>query len=277
METIWIIGVLIAVVVGAFLIQKLQGTVIQRFQSGIDPASQQRAFELSGYRHVGMEPAPLEQQAQRSLELMKNYGDYTIEMVRDVGTHRVLWEMRTRPYQSSDSQLPGRRPLRWKEAGGKTSRVPGAVTHVRGSKLSFGWRIPLSSPPTVLLHIADRALRDVGDDGSESPLNPEYPGAGAIGDRELDARFDLYAPDPAAARRRLSDAAVRTALLALTTVNVIVRSNEVLFDDPMQSNILAALGGMGEMIAMASDPGQIMARSLPVHDRIAALMVRLCD
>lgn len=217
--------------------------------ANLGPAMQD-FFQRTGYRYADMAPEPITRHVERAVSDAKNVGTET-RYVRSFQGQSVRFEQ-----------------------GGQVTNT--------GYAVFARWVAPLQQSPLVVFHLADRSLSSLGKGLREAMTNtrqdwqPRYPHAVAIGIRELDERFVVHAADPAAAASFLrQNAGVLAGLFQTAEVDLWVDGAEIVFSDPAQRNITAALGGGATAVALANDPVQRMALSLPVHDRIAELLANL--
>ena len=96
----------------------------------------------------------------------------------------------------------------------------------------------------------------------------------AIGDPELDRRFALFTPvDERRIAAILSNGQLRTALMQCAYVDLQVTPQGARFSDPKDHNGTAALGGVEGLIRFAGIPGRVFELTLPVHERIANILL----
>jgi hypothetical protein len=220
--------------------------------SNLAPAYR-RFFEQTGYRHVELGSAPLDDHArmseQKMRDLMAGKG-HEVHLVRDFHGLPVR----------HDSTL-----------GGEYRGLQQVTT------MTCAWTASLGRAPAVVLQVADRKLSGAGKVVREMMTNtsrswtPIYPTRIETGDAELDKRFVVYGVDPAAVRRVVAQA--RDMLLACTEVDLAVRPDgELRFSDPFQHNIQAGMGGTLGTMAMGSDPVKMLEVTVPVHERITHLL-----
>ena len=223
------------------------------FTGGANAAAGVRDFlARSGYRHVELREAPLEQQVERSLELAAKQakGDSQTRMVRAVDGSCVYWEQWT--------QLTG-----------------------SGYAMGCQWSVPLAAAPRALVHVADQRLMGAGKAVREfmtshrREFRAAYPTRISVGDPAFDARFAVFCENEHAARAVLADAEFRASLHACEEVDLVVAPSQILFRDPSMANQRAAMGGSAGMLAAVRDPDRAAAATLMVHDRIAAILLRL--
>jgi hypothetical protein len=149
-----------------------------------------------------------------------------------------------------------------------------------GYSMSLCWRLPLANQARVGIHIADKSVADTSKrvardfmTSQDTKWSAAYRDSFDSGDAQLDKRFRFFATDVRAAQALLGDQELRTMLLSLPFVDVAVHSSEVIFNDPAQKALTAAMGGPFGMMKMLTDEGvQIQER---LHNNVGALLGRL--
>jgi hypothetical protein len=147
---------------------------------------------------------------------------------------------------------------------------------------SAAWTADLATPSRVALHIADKGLVGLAKGVKEVFSNTERhftPTASkriTTGVESIDKNFAVWGEDEAAVR----DVFVRNPALAemlqdWAELDVSVSGNGAAFNDPHQSNMQAAMGGMVGNMALGLDMGKRMELTIPVHDRVADLLLAL--
>lgn len=209
--------------------------------AGLGPAFH-RFLERTGYRYLGLPDPSLATHAAHGATVMANMTKgYQLEMVRDF--HGA--------------------PIH-NHQGGQSTRD--------GWSSTFWWRLPLAAPPRVLLQVADRSLAGVGKVVKEAMSNtsrtwaPIYPVKVVLADPELERRLVCFAQDADAAQRVLATPGLKERLLACTEVDLTVTRDAVTFSDPFAKNLNIGRSALG-------DVGKMMEMQIPVHDRIADLLV----
>lgn len=224
------------------------GLAMQRKRAaGMGPAL--RAFlERTGYRYAGVAGGSLDQHAAHGEAVMRDLArGFELHMVRDF--HGA--------------------PIHHHQAGRPTDT---------GWSSSLAWTLPLATPPRVVLQLADRGLAGIGKAVKEAFSNTRRTWSAAYPikvplDPELDRRLVCFAEDPAAAQRVLATPGLRELLLGCAEVDLTVTRDAVTFADPFGKNLNAALGGAASRMAMGGDVRKMMEAHVPVHDRIAELLV----
>jgi hypothetical protein len=205
-------------------------------------------LERTGYRYAPLGPAPLDQHVAHGEAALRDLArGFDLHMVRDF--HGA--------------------PIHNHQAGRPTAD---------GWASSMTWRLPLAAPPHARFQLADRSLTGLGKAVREAFSNTQrrwsavYPIQVAL-PAELDRRFLCYSDDPIGAQRALAAPGLAAQLLACTEVDLVVRPDAITFSDPFAKNLNAALGSAANRLAMGSDPAAMMHAHIPVHDRIAQLLV----
>jgi hypothetical protein len=211
-----------------------------------------RFFEATGYRYAEIADAPVDAQVtdalRRMQEAMRDPYKKT-HMVREREGLAVHWEQETRA-----------------DRGG-------------GWSTSCDFTAPLKARPATLWHVAERSFGSKTEalkgmvTNLEHNWKPAFATRIETGDAAFDKRFQLYGDDEGAVRAILGDASLKSALLAMTEVDLRVLPDRVSFADPLMNNLRAAYGGNAGMIAAAGDPGRLMEMSTPFHNHVAALIV----
>ena len=207
------------------------------------------AFERTGYRHAALGPAPLGDHVEHSLRSPTS-GHQHVHLVRPLDGGTLHFEQRT---------------------GEGLASVAFTCT----------WWVPLAGPPAVQLQIVERRFLGVSGLAAGLATTQERtlpaPLAHPVisGNEAFDARFRVTSDVAGGAPGLLSDPALQAELLALSQVDLSVGPERARFDDPMQDNLRAALGGVAEMRAAARHPERLFARQFAVHDQMADLLRRL--
>jgi hypothetical protein len=203
----------------------------------------QRFFEHTGYRYAHMKDAPLDAHVQLAVQAFKTPAQETT-YVRDFHGLPITYS-----------------------SGMKTTNS--------GYQTWCFWSAPLSKP-RVLLQIADKSLSSVGKAVKEAfsnttrHWNQEYPTAITSGDPAIDARFNIFGPDNAdAVRAVLQTPGLKDMLLGCAEVDICVRENEVVYNDPSQKLTTAGAGGYVGSMAMGLDIGKRLESTYPVHEQVA--------
>ena len=201
----------------------------------------------SGYRLAGLPAEPLQPHVDGAPDAFKVLGQDGGELVlrrEHEGTH-ANWSQR---YGGS--------------AGGYT--------------FANAWAILLDGAPAIPFEVADREFQSSQAGNIRRSWTPTYQGEIRFQDPQLGARFRAYSPHPLRALDILERPDVREALLALTEVDIHVGGEAAVFNDPLQTNVLHALGGTQAMMAMArTDPYAAYTRIQPMHDRVHSLLLAL--
>ena len=220
-----------------------------RAQAEAGPAWQ-RFFEHLGYKYHGLQDQPVQRQVERALATYgKARASYRDHMIRDF--HGVQ--------------------VHWVQAMCQNKR--------RGWSSSTSWSIELESPPRVLWQIAEKSLGSAGKAVKEAfshvtrQWEPVYSERVKTGDAELDKRFRIYGQDPQAVIAVLQTPGLKDRLLENAEVDLLVSTDGVYFNDPQNKNLHAAMGGTVGMMANAFDVNKGVDLWMPVHDRIAELLV----
>ena len=206
-------------------------------------------FEQTGYRFSDQPTAPMNQQLALAGERMRDYyaGKGELNLVRDyhgLSIHHMM--------KSSFSSA---------------------------NTVSYfcSWTIALQAPPRVEWQAADKRLTGVGKAVKEAFSNSsrsweaKFPKVES-GDGELDKKLNFYGNDAEAVRRVLLSPGLKEALLVLSEVDLDVTSKGVRFSDPMQKNLLAAMGGKMGAMTIGTDFAAAFQLTLPVHEQIAELL-----
>ncbi len=206
-----------------------------------------RAFcERTGYAFPDMRHLPPAAQAQRwEDEYRRSQGHSNMtRLVRPYQNLEVNWENAT--------QLGGRHRI-WSQA----------------------WWSGAPWPIRVPFHLTERQnLHPRLAPGETSSWRPAFERMVVIGDQELDARFALFTPvDDARIRALLADGHLRAALLQCAYVDLVVSQEGARFSDPKDRNGTAAVGGVDGLIRYGSFVGKIFELTLPVHERIAHILL----
>jgi hypothetical protein len=215
-------------------------------------AAMQMFFERTGYRYPALPAEPIQAHLDRATADVNamGSGNSSIVYVRNAGRLLVTFE------QSSSSS-------------GNTYSI------------SCSWRANLPAQPRVPFQIADKSfdstLKAVGDAFSNSKRvwHAAFPTRIQTGIPEVDSKYVVYGHDPQAVTAALRANPGLVALLnQCVEVDLTVGPQEVVFGDPMQTNMQAAMGGMVGNMALGFDMGKRMELSIPVHDRMADILVQ---
>lgn len=207
-------------------------------------------FAKTGFRFLHLPPEPIELHVQHAMADAQNQaaGDRVIEYARS-----FLGQ-----------------PIHFRQA---------YVKSPEGFSISGSWSAPMSAPPRIPFHIADRSLSSVGKAVREAFSNstrlwePRFPHAVQTGIPEIDSRFVVFGVDPNAVRWLFQqNQALCAALLVCAEVDLWVDDRAAVFADPMQKNMNAGMGGMVGSMAMGFDYGKRMDMSIPVHDRMSEIL-----
>jgi hypothetical protein len=207
-------------------------------------------FERTGYRYDHMAQAPVDQHVGLAVQEANNWkpGDRTIRYVRSFHGMPIQF---LQSYESTD----------------------------KGFSIACQWSVPLTQPPRIPFHIADKSLDSVGKAVREAFSNSKriwsakHPHRVETGIPQIDARFAVYGQDPNAVRWLLQQ---NPALIGLLTscveVDLFVDAHSATFADPVQKNMNAAMGGMVGNMALGFDMAKRMDLSIPVHERMAEIL-----
>jgi hypothetical protein len=168
-------------------------------------------------------------------------------------------------------------PVHFRSTFGYEKRAMNSVSY-----RSAAWTAELAVPSRVPLHIADKGLVGLVKGVKEAFSNTERhftPKASkriTTGIESIDKNFAVWGEDEAAVR----DVFVRNPALAdmlqnWAELDVSVSASGAAFNDPSQSNMQAAMGGMVGNMALGFDMSKRMELSIPVHDRVADLLLAL--
>jgi hypothetical protein len=236
--------VVIGAIVGAVIHLRRKRTriVSARVQGSLDGV--RAFFARSGYQFAHLRGAPVEQQVAhwQDIYTKSSYakGSYDLQFVRHVHGVELAWHQ---------------------------------VTFVEGRKRvwSESWRITPSPAPRVLFHVSERENLK----RTERGWQPSFPTLVSTGDAAFDERFVVYVPEAPLVERAtavLASPPVREALNALTYVDLRVLPDQVVCSDPLDRNLSAIVGELA-LLAATVDPGGTFLKSLPVHERMAKLLV----
>ncbi|MBX7096468.1 MAG: DUF3137 domain-containing protein [Myxococcaceae bacterium] len=171
------------------------------------------------------------------------------------------------------TELNGR-PLRFTAVTERHPPTQQAVLHAR-------WTLELAEAPAWCLEVSDRkhtapgallkvALATAPEAGAPLPVKPPT-------DRDdFNARFEVFATDPDAARALLATPEVVDRLLALGTVSLAVLPGSVVFDDPAHSTLTAALAQLDRALLLKA-PYAYLGPAAEVHQNVLALLGWLAD
>ena len=178
-------------------------------------------MQASGYRMRGLEQAPVEQSAQLAALAWLNFLQ---KQSPDVETYMVR--------QFQDITITHYMYLR---------------TKGQSQSGAFGWYSDLETPPAVLMHVCDKDLgsfkKALGSLFSDTEVHFErqYDTKVATGNREFDARFSVYSPDPEGARRILSAPGLMESMLRMPSVDLRVMPHRIEFVDIEHKNIASVM------------------------------------
>ena len=149
--------------------------------------------------------------------------------------------------------------------------------------MSNKWEAPLSRPPRLGIHIADKRLGAFGVNLAREVLmntrrnwSPAHPHPVTTGIPDIDSRFAIFATDPAAAAALFHQNPSLASLLGgWAELDVAITRDLAYFADPEQKNMTAAMGGTIGSMAVGFDYGKRLEMAIPVHDRVAELLATL--
>ena len=217
--------------------------------AGFGPAAQS-FFERTGFRYAEMAQAPIDAHVARAVQESQNYtpGDRTIHYVRSF--HGLPIHFR-QTYEHQDNAF-----------------------HV-----SCHWSAPLSRPPRIPFHIADKSLDSVGKmvkeafSNSQRVWSAKHPHRVQTGNPQIDGRFMVFGQDPQAVAWLLSqNPGLVSLLMSCVEVDLYVDAASAVFADPLQKNMNQAMGGMVGNMALGFDLAKRMDLSVPVHDRMSEIL-----
>ena len=206
-------------------------------------------FEHLGYKYKELLDAPVEAQAAKAMASYGQAGSNKQYMIRDFHGVQVHWKQKTCQTKS----------------GGWSS--------------SMSWSMALDEPPRIVWQIAEKTLGGAGKAVKEAfskvsrQWDPVYSQRIKTGDAEIDKRFRVYGENPEAVIELLQTPGLKQRLLDNAEVDLLVSEDGVVFNDPGHKNIHAAMGGTVGMMANAGDVTKYIDLLIPVHDRIAELLV----
>lgn len=264
----------------AYVVNKSQKAALNAYTSSIPDSEIRRPFEQSGWRYEDIEAAPIDQHVERARQEMGvNTLDRHTRMVRSYQGFRIVsdyWMRRG----GGEAVSQGYRAS-WVEYGHRLGAGHGLRPAYRVSKtltlLSGG------APPT-LFHLVEKSLprKTAWGSGLQNrrfrEFQPAYPLAVLTGDPTIDARFDIYSPNPQGVQRMLGQAAFAAALQALPFVQLVVCPDRVIFDDPAQLCLERRLGGtqgMAQAVGAAWNAGaqHNMQEAASLEDQVSDLLV----
>jgi len=162
--------------------------------------------------------------------------------------------------------------------GMSTKKEPGQITTSRWASFNGD----LLAPPRVSIHIAHRSLdstlKAIGEvfSNSRRVFNPRCSQRIVTSIPAVDKDFVVYADDPPRAVHLLaSNPALIDLLQGWAELDVAITRDGVFFADPEQKNINAAFGGTLGNMAIGFDHAKRYDLMIPVHDRVADLMLTL--
>jgi hypothetical protein len=230
-------------VMGLFLTYSLY-TVRKRKRTM--PDATRMFLERTGYRYADILAQPLAAHIHHGEQLMRRGSKgYRVHLVRDfhgMAIHNVA-----------------------------TYSVAGSE-----SSMAYTWSLPLAHPLRYQLQVADKNLRGLGKNVKELFSNHErvwsqrYPHRVTTGDRELDARFNIYSDQPEAALPALH--ALGPLLLSCVAVDLVTTPSSITFSDPTQRNVASAMGGVFGAMMIGGDAAKHLELQIPVHDLIAKIL-----
>jgi len=132
----------------------------------------------------------------------------------------------------------------------------------RNARSGSVWRVPLDKPPPLQFHV----LKGV-------KTAPAFSTQVKIGDPQWDKHFKVYGEDPQALRQLLPVSGLRDMLESCITVDLRVLAGEVIFSDPRNKNVNAALGGLMGQAITGSDPKKNQDMVNPVYNHITDLVL----
>lgn len=227
--------VVLVAIAGYTYVRRLTARHVEQFVATSGP--RMRAFfERSGYAFPELRGAGPDAQVarmQQAFQAAAGGGPYEVHLVRDVGGLEVHWE------------------------------------HFQGERngafvVGQSWWAPLRSVPRTPFHVVEASL---GKD-----TRPAFPRQIRTGIAAIDGRFAVFGVHDDAVRAVLSNPALQQHLLACAHVDLRVVPDAVRVDDPKQANTLAAMGGTAGAMRFADDPAGAFEVTMPVHDRMAALL-----
>ncbi len=224
-------------------------------------------FERTGYRYHDLRDQSAEAQADRatqsSAELMALGKKQALGQSYDYETHQV------RDYH-------GLR-VHFHSGFGYEKKLTSSKSYQ-----SAYWEADLVARPRVSLHVADKSLvsvlKGVGElvSNSRRVFKPRGSQRIATGIPALDQRVVVFGEDPAAVAQLFAENPALVELLSgWAELDVFVTSEGAVFNDPSQKNLQAAMGGMVGSMALGFDFAKRMELSIPVHDRVADLLLTL--
>lgn len=227
--------IVVGVIVGFTYVRRRTAREAERFIATSGP--RMRAFfERTGYTFADLRGAGLDAQVgrwQQAYQASVGGQPYAIHLVRDVHGLEVHWE-----------QFQGERA--------------GAFV------VEQSWWAPLRALPRTPFHVVEASL------GRET--RPAFPRQIPTGLAAIDGRFVVFGAHDDAVRAALADPALAQHLLGCAHVDLRVVPDAVRLDDPKQANTLAALGGAAGAMRFAQDPAAAFEVTVPVHERVAALL-----
>lgn len=210
----------------------------------------QAFFERTGYAFTDQRQAPLLAQVDRWEQVERTHFTtmrYELQLVRSYQGLDVIF------HQASSTTRSGRE---------------------RTHSFAQSWSTPplrLSAP----FHVVHRELLDPQKaHGRPTDWQPAFPNTVATGDPEIDQRFVFFTPIPPDRLRSIVlNPRFRAALLGCAYVDLRVLPDRIVFADPVQMNIIHAAGGLSASIPLLSKPGKPFEIGLPVHERVADLLL----
>jgi hypothetical protein len=215
-------------------------------------------FQRTGYRYFDIQNQPPEAQTQRAMDDAKK--------PPSGGKHQLHY---VRNYHGL--------PIHYISASGFEQRDGNQVYVV-----SNQWEAELPAPPRIPVHIADKRLdstmKAVGEmfSSSKRVFSPKCSQRVKTGVPQIDGQFVVFGEDAAAVAALFQQNPALVALLSdWAEVDVAVTRHNVVFADPIQKNMQAAMGGTVGNMALGVDYGKRTELSIPVHERVAELMAAL--
>lgn len=238
--------VVIGIVVAVVALRKKRDVRVDAVANASTPLI--RMFcERTGYAFPDFRHAPPAAQAQRWEEEYRRAQGNVSSMGRLV-----------RPYQGLEVNWEHES---WREAGYRVYKQ--------------AWWAPAPWPINAPFHLTDRrTLHPKLAPGQTSSWRPAFDRMVPIGDPELDQRFALFTPvDESRIRAILQNGQLRSALLQCAYVDLQVTPQGARFSDPRDENGTAMLGGVDGLIRYAGFPGKVFELTLPVHERVANILL----
>jgi len=144
----------------------------------------------------------------------------------------------------------------------KYGKVVHHQTFTRLASVSASWTVPLSEPAPVGFHIL-KAVK----------AEPAYPQRIAMNDPRWDGAFQIYGQNPEALQQLLPSSGLLELLESSVAVDLRVLSDRVVFLDPANRNVMAALGGRVGMAMVGGDPTQLSEMTIAAYNHITDVML----